>query len=158
MIMTRCAIGLLGALLLLTSAGYAQNLPKPNSHAPSPDVCPDDLLRACSAAVDEVVAARKLIAAQESELKAARESIEAQKARVSLLAEQNGALQARAMELRAALDAERAARKEIESLVEKFRLRVADLEKDLAKARRRTKQAALGGFIGGILAGAAIGR
>ncbi len=156
MIMTRCAIGILSLCLLLTYAGYAQGSnPSASPAAPS---CPDYLLRACDQAAAEIEAARKLIAAQESELKAARESIEAQKARVSLLAEQNGALQAQAMELRAALDAERAARKEIESLVEKFRLRVADLERDLAKARRRTKQAALGGFIGGILAGAAIGR
>lgn len=158
MITTRFATGLLLPFLLLTGAACAQGLPQPVTPAASPETCPDGLLRACSAAVDELQAARKLIAAQESELKAARESIEAQKARVSLLAEQNGALQAQAMELRAALDAERAARKEIESLVEKFRLRVADLERDLAKARRRTKQAALGGFIGGILAGAAIGR
>ncbi len=115
-------------------------------------------MTACAAAADEVAAGRKLLAAQDAEIAAGRAALEAQKERVRLLAEQNGILQQQVEALRTALAAQQQATAKLDELVGKFTIRVADLEKDLAKARRRTKQAALAGFLGGAAVGVAVGR
>lgn len=158
--MTRFATGLC-LLCLLTLTASAQSSPGSGLPAITPGRagCPEGLLRACTAAADELAAARKLIDAQGRELDAARTALDAQKERTRLLAEQNGALVAQVDALKTALDAQRQATAKLDELVGKFQLRVADLEKDLAKAKRRTKQAALAGFLGGAVAvGVAVGR
>lgn len=155
---TKYGIGLLMLCLLSTLAAYAQNSPQPGIHAASPETCPDGLLRACNAAVDELQAARKLIASQDAELKAAAVALDAQRERVSLLAEQNGILQKQIAELNAAIEAQKAAGSAMTELLEKYRLRVVDLEADLAKTKRRVRKMALGAFVGGLVLGAGAGR
>lgn len=156
MTMTRCAIEILVLCLLLTCAGYAQG--SNPSALPAVPSCPDYLLRACDQAAAELDAARKLIAAQDAELKAAREALEAQKERARLLAEQNGILQAQLLDLREAAAARAAQIKAMEELIGKYQIRITDLETALAKQKRRTRQSALAGFLGGVLAGVAVGR
>lgn len=156
--MTKFAIGPFLLCLLLTPMAFAQGLPPSGTRVPSRS-CDAEIVTACAAAADEVTAGRRLLAAQDAELVAARAALEAQKERTRLLAEQNGVLQQQVEALRTALAAQQQATAKLDELVGKFTIRVADLEKDLAKARRRTKQAALAGFLGGAVAvGVAVGR
>lgn len=112
------------------------------------------MTRACRAAVDELLAARKLIEAQGAELVASKAALDAKAVQLKLMADQNQLLIEQADSLKEALAAREAQIKSLEDLIGKFRLRIADLEKKSARGRK----VATGAFVGGLLLGVAAGR
>lgn len=145
--MTRFGI-VIFLLSLATLPGFAQS--SPGSATPA---CDEGVARACRAAADELTAARKLIEAQTAELKAAKGSADATALRLKLMAEANQVLTEQVEALKAALDAEKQRAAEIEKLVEKFKLRINQLEREKSRGRKLTGAAFVGGLVLGIAAG-----
>lgn len=133
---------------LATLPGFAQSSP-----ASATPACDEAVTRACRAAADELLAARKLIEAQTAELKAAKDAADATALRLKLMADANQALTEQVEALKTALDAEKARAAEIEKLVEKFKLRINQLEREKSRGRKLTGAAFVGGLVLGIAAG-----
>ena len=98
--------------------------------------------------------ARELIAAQDSEIKAGREALNAMRTRIKLMADVNQAQSEQIEALKTALRAREEQVAEMAGLIDKFKIRVADLE----KSRSRTRKFAAGAFLGGLVLGAAATR
>lgn len=112
------------------------------------------VIRACTAAAEELLAARRLIDAQRKEIDAATARLDLEKERLALMAEKNQ-LQIEQLEaLRSQIAAMEKAKGILLQLQDRQQQQIASLEARLAKARRRT----LLGILGGVLAGAILRR
>lgn len=143
--MKQFAIALLSLCLLFPTGSYAQD--SPNSATPAVD---PGLLRACGAAVDELKAARQLIEAQRKEIEAAAARLEVEKQRLQFFAEKNQLQIEQADALRVQIEAMEKAKAILLDLQQRQQERIAKLEENLSKARRRT----VIGILVGILTGA----
>ena len=120
--------------------------------------CDEPITRACSAALTELLAARKVIDAQVAELEAAHLRLEAEKERVKLLAEKTQQQAEQIEALNVALTAEREAKEFLRQSNENKDSQIADLKSDKKQLKKQRNAAGVGGFVTGVLTGVVIRR
>lgn len=139
--------------LVLPQRAFAQDLPKPA--LPADELrCDEPITRACSAALAELLAARKLIEAQTKEIEAAQLRLASEKERTKLLAEKTQQQAEQIETLNTALTAEREAKEFLRLSNESKDKTIADLKGD----KRRLKRQRVVAAVVGVAVGAVIRR